>query len=407
LFGRTPERVGKEYRVFEVRTAATGQYEDGLNDGSTPPEQRVPSRGMGTGSIGALFGQRTSSLTVRAASNATYLQYLETPYTGGTTVDSSAALTYRVATRLLVDATVSHLYSPYFQFYPQFFSWTAEGALVPPPSPYVATAVRNQSYGVAAGLTSQYSKRSTVGVSFERYEMRFANSPEFDSSMYGMRGHWSHQLHRDWQVRLGYGRDRVRLRPGDERVYEIIDAGVNYSRPLTARQRTSFSTHTEIGKLWTPEFGRQYRLNGGVTVTRWFERTWLLRLQAQRATDFLPGFVDPVLSDTAGARLSGMLSRRAELILQLDAGRGLVDGGRGRSGVDAGPFTMGTSIAQVSFALSRRIGVFAQHAFFYYELPPAASPVAPVSHLNRQTITIGLTTWIPIYTRERSPSDTR
>jgi hypothetical protein len=409
LFGRTPERVGKEYRLFEMRTAATGGFDDAVNDRRFAVEDRTPSHGMATGSVGALFAQRTSRLSLRAGSNATYLQYLQTPYAGGTTVDSSARLSYQVATRLNVDATAAHLYSPYFQFYPQFFSFTAEGAVVPPTSPYVATAVENQSYAVAGGVSSAYSKRSTVGASFERREARFKNRADFDQAINGMRGYWSHQLHRDWQARLGYGRERVRLRPGDEHIYETIDAGINYSRPLTARQRTSFSTHTEIAKLWTPEIGRQYRLNGGVTVTRWMARTWLLQAHAERATNFLPGFVAPIRADNAGASLSGMVSRRAELILRLDAGRGRVERGRDLSGVDpdAGRLLMGASIAQFSVALSRRISLFAQHAFFYYELPPAASPVAPVPYLNRQVITIGLTTWIPIYLRERSPSDTR
>jgi hypothetical protein len=86
-----------------------------------------------------------------------------------------------------------------------------------------------------------------------------------------------------------------------------------------------------------------------------------------------------------------------------------LDGGKGYFGFDSGVgrFTTATSVAQFGFAVSRSIGVFVQHSTFYYELPQSASLVAPVAHLARQTMTFGMTTWIPIYTRERSPSDTR
>jgi hypothetical protein len=402
LFGRTPDRVGKDYQVFEIRTMATGQFEDALNDGSIPAEERVPSRGLGTGGVSGTFAQRSTRLAVHATSRGNYVQYMEEPYPGGMGVDSAGNVSFQVASRLSIDASASHLYTPYFQFHPQFFSWTPDGALLPPSSPYAATAVKNHSYGAGAGFTTAYAKHSTLRAGMERREMRFPDRPDADMSMHGMRAEWTRQLHRSTGLKLGYGRERGRLGEGREHLIETIDVGIDVVRPMSPGRRTGFGIRTQTAKLWTPEVGRLWRLNGGLDVTRWLRRTWLVRGQLQRTTDFVAGFVEPLLSDTVGVNVSGMLSRRAELVL-------LVNGGRGRVGFDASPerFTVGVATAQVSYALSRRIGLFVQHAYFYYELPQSASAVAPLTSLNRQTMTVGITTWIPVYIRERSPSDTR
>lgn len=402
LFGRTPDRVGKEYRVFEIRTMATGQFEDALNDAAIAAEERVPSRGIATGGVSGMFSQRSTRLSVHAMSRANHLQYLEQPYPGGLSVDSTGSASFEVATRLILDASASYLYTPHFQFHPQFFSWSAEGALIPPSSPYVATAVEGQSYGGVAGFTTPYSRHSTFRASIERREMRFAGRPDADMSLQAVRTEWTRQLRKTTGLRLGYGRERGHFGGGDSRLIETFDVGLDFVRPMSPGRRTSFGIRTGTSKLWTPEAGRRWRLNGSLDVTRWLRRTWLVRADLQRTTEFVAGFVEPLLADTAGLNVSGMLSRRVELAVQ-------VHGGRGQVGFEAGPdrFTMGVATAQMSYALSRRIGLFVQHAYFYYELPQSASPIAPVSYLNRQTMTVGITTWIPVYTRERSPSDSR
>jgi hypothetical protein len=310
-------------------------------------------------------------------------------------------VSFQAATRLSVDASASYLYTPYFQFHPQFFSWTADGALIPPSSPYVATAVENHSYGAAAGLMTPYAKHSTFAAGIERREIRFPDHHAVDLSLSGMYAEWTRQLHRTTGLRLGYRRYRAHLGDGNEHLLETFDAGVNFVRPMSPGRRYSFALNSQTSKLWTPEWGRVWRVNGGFEITRWLRRTWLVGAHLQRATDFVAGFADPLLSDTVGLNVSGMLSRRAELALA-------VNGGRGQIGIQASPgrFTMGAGTAQLSYALSRRIGLFVQHAYFYYELPPSVSP-APVTSLNRQTMTVGITTWIPLYIRERSPSDTR
>jgi hypothetical protein len=402
LFGRSPDRVGKDYRVFDIRTVATGQFEDALNDSSIAEEQRVPSRGIATGGVSGNFEQRSTGLQIHAMSRANHLQYLQQPYAGGLSVDSSGGVSLEVATRLTLDAAASYLYTPHFQFHPQFFSWTGAGALIPPSSPYVATAVEGHSYGGVAGFVTPYAKHSTFRASVERREMRFSDRPDVDMSMHGMRAEWTRQLHDTTNLKLGYGRERGHFGSGNSRLIETINAGFEFVRPMSPGRRTSFGIRTETAKLWTPDAGRRWRLNGGLDVTRWLRRTWLVRADLQRTSEFVAGFVEPLLADTVGVSVSGMPSRRTELVLQ-------VNGGRGQVGFEAGPdrFTMGVATAQMSYALSRRIGLFVQHAFFYYELPQSASPIAPVTFLNRQTMTVGITTWIPVYTRERSPSDSR
>ena len=100
--------------------------------------------------------------------------------------------------------------------------------------------------------------------------------------------------------------------------------------------------------------------------------------------------------------LAGLLSRKAEVIASVDAGRG-------QFGFDTslGRFSTGVSTVQLNYAITEKFGVYGQHALYYYELPDGASPVAPVARLGRQTVSVGITAWLPVFIRERAPRDTR
>ena len=401
LFGRTPERIGKDYRTFEIRTLVTGQVEDTLTE---PVGRHVPVGALGTGGVRGMFEQRSARLTFNATSYVNYLQYFQAPHSGGTSVASTVTTSFRASSRLNLDGAVSHAYTPFFQFHPNFFSWTPQGVLVMPTEPYVATAVKSHAYSAFGGVSVPYSKHSTLNASFERRETQFEQRRYADQTLSGMRGWWTHQLNRDLGLRFGYGREYVEQQADHEYVYETLDIGLNFARPISRDQRTTVNVQTELAREQTPLYGRHFRVNGNAIISRWFGRTGLFEFNAQRATDFVPGFVEPLHSDTLGASLSGMLSRRAQILVQGHAGRGRFGS---ESLVPVAPSMMAMAMTQFSFAATRKVGVFIQHNLFYFDSPERSSSVAPVTYFARQTMTIGMTTWIPIYTRERTPSDTR
>lgn len=402
LFGRTPERVN-DSRIFEIRTVASGQYDDPLLDETMPAE----SGAIGSFTVSGLFEEKSTKLNLQLRSAAAYQQYMEPPYVGGTAVASGVSANYKVATRLALDGGFNHLYTPHFQFYrlPDA-ALSPSGVIVPPSSPYVATLLESNSYEVTGGFTSFYSKRSTASVSFMRRDTRFQGRNDANAEVQGVRGMWTRQMSRDLRLRLGYGQERSRLAntPDAEYIHEFLDVGFDYDRALSLSRRTRVAFSTETSMVRKPGTGRHYRLNGRAMLTRAFQKTWQVSAIGTRLTEFLPGFTEPLFSDNLGINVSGMVSDRADLTFTTTAGKGVV--GTDESAFVNPRFTMAHASARLSVALARHVGVFAQHSYDYYELPAGASLVAPLDRVARQIFVFGIQLWFPVMSQERT-SDSR
>ena len=402
LFGRTPDRIGRDYTLFELRTSTSLQLDDQLLNASGTPEDGINSvAGL---NAGAAFEHRSDRIRARARTTGTYQQFLQERPVGATTVETTGAVNWRVGTRLSVDASAAHLYSPFFQFHPTLMTSPYFPGVVIPVAPYIASLVTSQTVDLSTGVTSYYSKHSTLSASISRRQSRFDRKPEHDFTMNGGQALWTRRLNRDFLVRLGYAREKIRQHHDARAIYvhETLDAGIDFTRALSVGRRTTLAFNSQTSIIRRPDIGRHYRLNGGASLARMFGRTWLFGVHANRSTEFMPGFVEPLFSDTAGLSVMGLFSRRAELIL-------LANGGQGEFGFDGslGRFSTANSTAQLNFAITRKFGLFAQHAFYFFQLPPGASPVSSVNRLLRQTLTVGATAWIPVLNRERSPSDPR
>lgn len=403
LFGREPERsTGREFTVFDVRTSIAGESDDRVLDKRVPAEDRDISGQILGIKAGAMFAKQSDRLQLRLRSLGTYNEY-PVQKVGATTVENTGVLFAKLTTRLSIDGYVSHVYAPFFNFLSvPMYGPEIDGVITVTAQPY-ATLLETNTLDGNFGFTSFYSKHSTFGLSGVRRQTRFIQSPQNDFTMNGFRGRWTRQLNRSLALRFEYGRDLVHLSSNPDTVlHETIDAGIDLTRALSLGRRTTLSIETQTSIMKQPLIGRQYRLNGGATVGRWIGKTWQFTLHGHRVTDFRPGFVEPLYSDTAGTRLTGMFNKRLEFT-------GYINGGRGRFGSNAltPRFTTVNSGEQISVAFSRHLAVFVTHGFDYYEIPPDASLVAPVTQYARNSFTVGITTWIPIFMRERVPSDTR
>ena len=400
LFGREPERTGRERTIFEIRTSGAAQSDDRVLDSDVPVELRDRSGQIYGVRAGAMYAHNSDRLQASARTLGTYNEFAS-QHVGFTSVDSVGTLSARVATRLGIDATLMHSYAPYFNFlsYP-VYGPEVNGIIPVTAQPY-ATLLESNSLEGTAGFTSYYSKHSTIGMRFSRRDTRFSDSPDNNFEMHGFNGFWTRQLNKSMGVRLEYGRDTAQLNQfTDPIVRETINLALDGALPLGRRTQLTLDMRNLL--LKDRNSHRQYQLNGGVTLTKGFVRTWAFSAHAHRVTDFQPGFVAPLSSYVAGLRLSGMFSTRVELSTYADAGKGQV-------GLEPGSpmFTTARAAEQISVAISRRFAIFASHSFEYYEAPPQVSVIAPILHYARNSFTAGITTWIPVYTRERNPSDPR
>jgi hypothetical protein len=403
LFGRTPERVGREYTLFDLRGSSSLRLDDEVLKSTGRPTAGVGTMAVLGGSVS--LDHQSTRLQSLLRTRAQYHQYLQSQPTGATTVDSNAAATWKVATRLSVDVSAAYLYSPYFQFYPNFAAPLQAPGMVAPVVPYITGLIASDTVDAMAGFTSAYSKQSSVNMSVWRRYTAFRDDRAPDLESTHLRALWTRRMNRSIGIRLGYTREETNTAALDDVDYlqESIEAGIDLSRPISLSRSTTLAFYTDSSIISRDGGARHFRLNGGVDLAHRFNRTWNLAVNFRRDTEFLPGFVEPLFSDTLGASLSGLFSPRMELLLS-------AFGGNGRFGVGDeahGRYRSAMASSQFSFALTRNFGVFAQHGFYFYDLPAGASSLPTMQRMARQTVTVGGTVWLPVINRERSPSDSR
>jgi hypothetical protein len=402
LFGRTPERVGREFTAVEFRTSVAGQYDDAiLVDEDVDPDDVPDSGYTGGGNMGLAFQRQSDRFMFLARGAATYQEFYRTPTYGATTYDAGIAARGRLTTRLEVDGQMRYLRSPFFRLIPSF---QAVGpAVVAPGDPFLTRLLTNDNYEVSGGFISRYAKHSSIRASVAQRRTDFGGAERASNSFDALRAdaHWRRQLNRTFALHAGYGRERIQhdAFPDTEFVHETIDLGVDLTRHLSLSQRTALNFYTQTSIIKRPITGRRYRLNGGLQFSKFFGRTGVMQASLARNTEFLPGVVEPMLGDSLTASVSGMTSRRTEWLNHVSVGRGQFGFGT------PGKFLTSYFNSRFNVALTSKLGVFVQYVTYYYKLPPTQTTVNVMGQLSRQSVTVGINTWIPIVNKVRAPRD--
>lgn len=400
LFGRTPERTGREFTAVELRTAVDGQYDDVVFADDVVPADNVPQSGYTAGVNAALVAERQSDrFMFRASGGATYQEFYQSPVYGATTYDGAMAVRGNVTTRLQLEGQARVMRSPFFRLVPSF--QVAGPAVVIPADPFIMRLLVNDSYDVGGGFISNYARHSSLRASVSQRVIRFAQGRGNSFDMFKVEGHWKRQLNRSVAVRAGYGRERVLQSafPDAEFIHELLDVGIDFARQLSISQRTSIGFNTQTSIITQPLTGRRYRLNGNVTLSKYFARTGHLTAGLSRNTEFVPLFREPLNTDAFSGSLGGMPSKRTEWLTNVSVGQG-------RFGFDNPDRFLTTHLtSRLSFALTPKFGLYGQYALYYFDVPRTPTAVPLLGQVSRQALTIGISTWIPILNRVRAPRD--
>ena len=103
--------------------------------------------------------------------------------------------------------------------------------------------------------------------------------------------------------------------------------GVDYRKPLSRSRRTflQFNTGSVITNQVEPDQvatdqgdERHIRATGSAMLVHQMGRTWSTRAQYRRQVGYLEGFARPVFSDTANFAVGGLLTRRADLFVNVN-----------------------------------------------------------------------------------------
>jgi hypothetical protein len=202
------------------------------------------------------------------------------------------------------------------------------------------------------------------------------------------------------ELQLGYNlrlSDRQSL-TGEPGLVHHLDAGVNYSRPLSFSRRTTVSF--DSGSSIIPPSRRadgtsdprtRIRLTGNANIVQEMGRTWTAQMSYARGLKARDGFGDLYFTDAIFATVEGLVTRRLSWTSTARWSMSSLD----RPGRNQHRAASATS--QLTFGLTRVFGVFARYVYYEYrygeDIP--LDPRLP-GQLDRQGVRVGLTTSLPL-----------
>ena len=409
LFGRVPaSSADQEHTTVEVRASLGASYDDALLAPEGSPADTPSQSGVsGDGSIFAGLDHRASVFVVNLSGGGGRGQYFTEPSAYGTNQYFAHALVgAQLTTRFEARATAQYTHSPAYQFFYGFgrvpvpqdndSAFKPENAELPP-NAYAAQMLENDTLYGTASLITRITEKSSLDLSVTHNETRFAKQPDDDVTLRGYRATWQWQFQRGLGVHASYGQDHVDLQSPERLDYDstLMDVGVDFNRAFSVARRTTLGFNTSTALVKHDGSEGEFRINGGVSLAKFFRRTWHASVQLNRATSFIPGFTEPLYSDTFAASLGGMFSRRIDFSVMASASRG--------ESVfsDASGFATYTATSQLSFALGKHISAYGSYFTYWYEVPADTFTLTVPGTMARQVVSAGLRFYLPVYTNER------
>jgi hypothetical protein len=407
LFGAVPDRGGREWTGLDFRGSVGSEFSKFFSDseraddlGAASSRRMDSTAAVANGGLTFVRHRTASELAING--KAVYREYFNSASPYGATALNTAAL-YRAdaTTRVSFESTAAFDHQPFFYTLPQSLYATPDWLVDVPMTPNAVFMQRNDSAYGKAGIEYRPTKRSSLTASVNGRRVVFEDAAQRDYTTLGFEGLFRHNLTRDLGVHFGYGREDYRVRRDDTDFRrEFLDVGVDYGRQISFARRTMFRFSTMTGMVREGEGPRKFRFEGFASLVKDFNRTWHAELTAQRRTEFLPGFVEPMFSDTATLMFGGMLAPRLQWAF---AG----GGGKGRLGIEGdSTFRTATAATRISVGLSRKIGTFVHYSYFYYDaLPGSRIVLEQLGTTSRHSVIAGINVWVPLYDRMKVPRD--
>ncbi len=333
--------------------------------------------------------------------------------------DASAGVGVQLTRRSGLSLGVSVGVQPFYQF--GVFGGAAyvpdQPGDIPAFSPdFLAAREQVLRFGGSASYQYQFSERTAFTASVGRNGFRTLNDEAEASGLANLgstnaSARITRRLTTNLGLRLGYGYwqfDQVQraIGPDDQLTateqvgMHNIDVGLDYARALTLARRTyfSFGTGTTITQGSNPGVGQGTNVNitGFATLQREFLRTWAAALNYTRGTNYLEGYNQFVVFDTASASVGGLFTDRVDASATVFYTNGTFGGGGGGTGNDR-LATIGAG-AQIRYGFSENWALFASYTYARFEIPTYLEPVELLTPYSpgRQGVRVGLTVWFDL-----------
>jgi hypothetical protein len=253
--------------------------------------------------------------------------------------------------------------------------------------------------------TYDVSSRSALHANYGKGSFKYLGQ-DYQLNTQSFGGGYSRGFTRYATLRLGYAEQRgdYPLQPGEVSKplrYQTIDAGVDYSRPLSATRRTTVGFGTGSSRI--DNSGQTfYNVAGHASLNHQIRRTGNVSVAYSRGVVVVGGFSDPFFADSVALTLKGNTSRR----VKFSGSAGYANGDLGL-GTKANAYESVQGSVRVDIAVSRSVTMFGSYFYYNYLFNRSiALPEGVSRNLDRQGVRVGLRVEIPIL-EERRPRVTR
>lgn len=382
-------------------------------DGNVLGEARVPLATAFQAS--GFFTEMTADVTYRTADTGRRVQFASSAGTNfryysqqdevlGIGHYAGAGLVANLSndTVLRVNQTITYIPSYLYKLFVDVAS--PELGEVHAATSYAVNDVASYSYVTNVALTQRIGPRNRlrfdVDGAYTDYQAGSPNSRELplrDLLSYRAGLTFSRDLSRDLTFNVGYAYRRAQFYTGAFPTEHDVNIGFDYHRPLSKSRQTWIRVGTSSavlqGNLGNFVNGVQpsYAVLGHVEATRQFARTWQLDGGYHRGVEYIEGTTTPLLSDGFSLAATGMLNPRLDVLMRAAYSVGqpvLFNVTRG--------YTMYTADARVRMALNRTWAAYAEYLYYYYDFSEGLVPLGAPPQLERNSVRMGLTLWVPL-----------
>jgi len=261
------------------------------------------------------------------------------------------------------------------------------------PQPVDSIVVRREAlmYGTGVQFEHALSARSTVTLNYAYHVMDFHEESRRQTSQSGG-VHYRHGLSKNVGVKIGYERADSNFGGTNDHVANhIIDAGLDFTRPLSLTRRTTLTF--SIGpSLIEQNNVLQYRAVIDAAVSHEIGRTWAARATYHRGFGMVAGLNSMVYSDGAGAALEGLLTRRLDF-----AAMGSFSTGEFTMTGAPNNYNTYQGSVRLRAALQQSTAVFVEYVAYRYQFDSRLGlPLGVPGSLVRQGVRTGLSLWLPL-----------
>lgn len=389
---------------LRLAVSTFGGYDSDVT-GTGVDSETAPSAPYGGGMVSLSFQNRTDKIAFSSRGSMDYRYYRTDQPVSAVSYSGSSVFAADVTSRLNLSASVNSLYSPRFVFslLPVVGDMATADSL-PTPLDYGVSAQSTASVFAGGTAALRVTRRSTLSVSASGGTQKLlGDNVDVRTKSYG--GGYSYAMTRYARLRIGYSQmdsDYPAIFSARRYSQRSINAGVDYSRPLSISRRTTISFGTGSSAI---DDGTEtlYRITGNAALRHQIRRTWEANIAYARGLGVVAGFTEPFFADSVNASVRGKLSNRLSLAITGGFTNGYV--GLGALNNDYVSYQASTRLEWVVHR--ERVGVYGNYFYYNYEFDSTTRTVTTIPHqVDRHGVRAGLIFRFPLL-QERTRRVTR